>query len=117
MRRSTVFAAIAAAALLAAGCGEDEATSAQPATSDPECFTLWNAEPGDEMAGFAGEMVLVEFKNGECVVATPSKDSPDWLVWIAAEGRGPYGEPNRQAYGSFAFNARAREDGKLDSIN
>ena len=114
MLRSTVFAAIAAAVAVA-GCGGAEA--AAPAKSDPECFDLWNAEPGDEMAELAGEMVLVEFKNGECVVATPSKDSPDWLVWTAPGGRGPFGEPKRQAYGSYWFNARAREDGTLDPVS
>jgi hypothetical protein len=115
MRRSTVFASIAVAALLVAGCGEDEAASAKPATSDAECFDIWNAEPGDEMSELAGEMVLVEFKNGECVVATLGKDT--WLVWVAPEGRGPFGEPKRQDYGTFYFNARAREDGKLDPLS
>ena len=50
---------------------------------------MWNAEPGEDMGELAGEMVLVEFKNGE---------------------------PDRQPYGSFAFNARAREDGKLEPL-
>ena len=51
------------------------------------------------------------------VAIAAAVDSPDWLVWTARDGRGPFGEPKRQAYGSYWFNARAREDGKLDPVS
>jgi hypothetical protein len=50
------------------------------------------------------------------VAAAPGKASKSWLVFVAPGGRAPFGMPSRGPYGSFAFNARAREDGKLDPV-
>jgi hypothetical protein len=130
-------AALIVAAIVAAGCGEQERAAATPeptatpertatpeaAASAQECFELWNEHeqlgtagqtaPADVLAELAPTPVLVEFVSGECHVIAPVRKGRAY-VWVARGGRAPYGHAVPQDVPRLEFNARGLKNGKLE---
>jgi hypothetical protein len=126
-------AALIAAAVVAAGCGEEQQMAAPEPTPIPaaaasaqECFELWNEHeelgtagqtaPADILADLAPTSVLVEFAGGEChVIAPVRRGATRAYVWVARRGRAPYGHPGQQEIPNLEYNARGLANGKLEA--
>jgi hypothetical protein len=114
-----------------------ERTSAEPAQarpaarSDRDCLKLWNSDvqpgtagqksPSDFVVDIAAKHpvdALARYWKGNCIVVVPFKPgaTAGW-VFVAPEGRTPWGHPSqiRLRRGRiFAANARSNRDGTLE---